>query len=310
MRLARGRRDEHGVWHAADPSQYPPMDVHGTLPWSVLDAASPRWRERVTWWRDHGVDDTSPRAHAQGMIATGRHGRISGGVSRFDPHLAEVCYRWFCPPGGHVLDPFAGGPVRGLVAGHLGMPYTGVDLSAAQTAANRARAADWELAGLSAGGTVWIDGDAADVLPRLDGRYDYLLTCPPYHNREKYSDDPRDLSAMRWGVFVDALRGIVAAAVDRVKPDRFLTCVISDVRDHKGHLRGLPGVTAQAFQDAGAHLINEQMLVTPAGLLAKTMRPAWEAARTTTRRHQLVFTFVKGDRRRAAAAVQGDDNAG
>lgn len=303
-RIAHGTRDEHGRWHADDPAAYPPMDVHGTLPWSVLDATTARWRERVKWWRGQGVDDTGPRAHAAGMINTGRHGRISGGISRFDPHLAEVLLSWFCPPGGHVIDPFAGGPVRGLVAGHLGRRYTGVDLSAGQVAANRERALEWERSGLSQGGVVWVEGDAAEVVPRLIGGYDYLLTCPPYHNRERYSDDPRDLSAMRWPQFVDALAAIIAASVDRLREDRFATCVISDVRDHKGRLRRLPALTAEAFEAAGARLVNEQVLITPAGLLGKTMRPAWESARTTTRRHQLVLTFVKGDRKAATAAVR------
>ena len=38
------------------------------------------------------------------------------GTSVFDPVLCEVAYRWFSPPGGHVLDPFAGGSVRGILA--------------------------------------------------------------------------------------------------------------------------------------------------------------------------------------------------
>ncbi|MGI5273137.1 class I SAM-dependent methyltransferase [Nonomuraea sp. CA-218870] len=308
-RVAHGARDEHGRWHANDLSLYPAMDVHGALPWSVLDATTSRWRERVAWWRGLGVDDTAARAHAAGMIATGRHGRISGGVSRFDPHLAEALYTWFCPPGGHVLDPCAGGPVRGLVAGHLGLHYTGVDLSAEQVRANRARGLEWERSALSQGGTVWVEGDAREVLPRLPGGYDYLLSCPPYHNRERYSDDPRDLSAMRWPGFVAAHAEMIAAAVRLLKEDRLATWVISDVRDHRGHLRGLPAHAVAAFEQAGCHLINEQVLVTPAGLLGKTMRPAWEAARTTTRRHQLVLTFVKGDRRKAAAAIRGADHA-
>lgn len=304
QRIADGRRDEQGVWHPADPSAYPPMDVHGTLPWSVLRQDSAAWQARKRWWLKQGVDDTTPRAHAAGMIATGRHGRISGGLSRFDPHLAEVCYRWFCPPGGHVLDPFAGGPVRGLVAGHLGHRYTGVDLSAAQVGADQTRGVVWEQAGLSSGGVVWVQGDAREELPRLTCTYDYMLTCPPYHSRERYSDDPRDLSAMRWEPFLTALRDIIAAAVDRVRTDRFLTCVISDVRDHRGHLRGLPALTAAAFTDAGASLVNDQVLIAPPGTLAKTMRPAWEACRTTTRIHQHVLTFVKGDRRAATRTVR------
>lgn len=281
------------------------MDVHGTLPWSVLRQDTAGWQQRKKWWAARGVDDTGPRTGAAGMITTGSHGRLSGGLSRFDPHLAEILYRWYCPPGGHVLDPFAGGPVRGLVAGHLGLHYTGLDLNAAQVEANRRRATAWEHAGLTRGAVVWGDGDARTAVAGLDGCYDYLLTCPPYHNRERYSDDPRDLSAMRWDGFLAALGDVVAASVDRVKCDRFLTCVISDVRDHKGHLRGLPALTAAAFLQAGVHLVNEQVLVAPSGTFAKIMRPAWTAARTSTRMHQLVLTFVKGDRRKATLAARG-----
>ena len=49
--------------------------------------------------------------------------------------------RWFCPPGGAILDPFAGGSVRGIVAGMLGRAYAGIDLRAEQIAAYEAQAA-------------------------------------------------------------------------------------------------------------------------------------------------------------------------
>lgn len=304
-RLARGRRDGSGRWHPDDPGEYPPMGVAGTLPWSVLRQDSRTWQDRKRWWAERGVvDDVGPRAGAVGMVATGRHGRVSAGVSRFDPHLAEVLYTWFCPPGGRVVDPCAGGPVRGMVAAHLGLAYLGVDLSAGQVAANRAvaRGHAGDVSSLPS----WVCGDSAEVLTGIaDGTADYVLTCPPYHNRERYSNDPRDLSVMRWAEFADTLRWIVAESVRVLRPDRFCTWVISDVRDHRGHLRGLPALTAQALRDAGAPVVNEQVLVAPAGTLAKTMRPAWEACRTVTRVHQVVLTAVKGDRRVAAACVAG-----
>ena len=59
------------------------------------------------------------------------------GTSIFDPVLCELAYRWFCPPGGTVLDPFAGGSVRGIVAAVLGRRYVGIDLSEEQITANR-----------------------------------------------------------------------------------------------------------------------------------------------------------------------------
>jgi DNA modification methylase len=59
------------------------------------------------------------------------------GTSIFDPVLCELAYSWFSPKGGIVLDPFAGGSVRGIVASKLGRQYIGVDLRAEQVAANR-----------------------------------------------------------------------------------------------------------------------------------------------------------------------------
>ena len=59
-----------------------------------------------------------------------------GSTSIFDPVLCELAYRWFCPSGGLILDPFAGGSVRGVVANKLGRSYRGVELRQVQVEAN------------------------------------------------------------------------------------------------------------------------------------------------------------------------------
>jgi len=65
------------------------------------------------------------------------------GSSIFDPVLCELIYRWFMEPGeGKVIDPFAGGSVRGIVAGLLGKDYTGIELAAHQVAANIVQSKD------------------------------------------------------------------------------------------------------------------------------------------------------------------------
>jgi 1-aminocyclopropane-1-carboxylate deaminase/D-cysteine desulfhydrase-like pyridoxal-dependent ACC family enzyme len=63
--------------------------------------------------------------------------RAVSGTSIFDPVLCELLYLWFSPRGGRVLDPFAGGSVRGAVAGLLGRSYVGIDLRAEQVEANK-----------------------------------------------------------------------------------------------------------------------------------------------------------------------------
>jgi hypothetical protein len=64
----------------------------------------------------------------------------AGSTSIFDPVLCELVYRWFSPPGGTVLDPFAGGSVRGIVASKLGRRYVGIDVRPEQVEANRVQA--------------------------------------------------------------------------------------------------------------------------------------------------------------------------
>lgn len=67
-----------------------------------------------------------------------RHQGLSAtGTSVFDPVLCELALRWFSGPGARVLDPFAGGSVRGIVAAALGREYVGIELRAEQVGANR-----------------------------------------------------------------------------------------------------------------------------------------------------------------------------
>ena len=67
---------------------------------------------------------------------TGEAGISTSGTSVFDPVLCEIIYRWFTAPGGEILDPFAGGSVRGITAAALGRNYHGLELRPEQVAAN------------------------------------------------------------------------------------------------------------------------------------------------------------------------------
>src|SRR5688572_19200861 len=90
--------------------------------------------------------------------------RTITGTSIFDPVLCEVAYRWFCPPGGLVLDPFAGGSVRGIVASKLGRHYVGIDLRPEQVEANVAQAKRL-CKGKAEPEPHWDVGDSRAILP-------------------------------------------------------------------------------------------------------------------------------------------------
>lgn len=225
------------------------------------------------------------------------------GTSIFDPVLCELAYRWFCPPGGLVLDPFAGGSVRGVVAGVLGRRYVGIELRGEQVAANAAQG----RAICPTADVTWIQGDSARVIPGLDVRVDFVFGCPPYADLEVYSDDPADLSNMPYEKFLSLYRAIIAACVGKMKPDTFAAFVVGDVRDKKGMYRGFPWHTVQAFEDAGAPLYNEAVLVTAAGSLPLRVGKQFDSGRKLGKTHQNVFVFIKGDPRQATAAVGACD---
>lgn len=228
--------------------------------------------------------------------ATGTE-NMAAGTSIFDPVLCELAYRWFCPPAGLVLDPFAGGSVRGIVASKLGRAYVGVDLSARQIEANREQAAAICDDPMPA----WHVGDSRDAIPPNIAA-DFLFSCPPYADLERYSDDPLDLSTMDYAGFLDAYRAIIAEASARLMPDRFACFVVGDVRDKRGNYHGLPWHTVQAFQDAGLALYNEAVLVTAVGSLPVRVGKQFTSARKLGKTHQNVLVFVKGDARRATQA--------
>lgn len=150
----------------------------------------------------------------------------------------------------------------------------------------------------------WKVGDSRNVAALAGGRYDFLFSCPPYFDLEVYSDDPADLSnAGDYPTFLGAYRAVVAACCGMLKPDRFACFVVGDVRDKSGLYRNFVADTVAAFRDAGLGLYNDAVLVTAAGSLPLRVGRQFSAARKLGKTHQNVLVFVKGDPKKAAAAV-------
>jgi len=244
-------------------------------------------------------------------IASGAYDQRAGedappsatGTSIFDPVLCEIAYRWFCPPGGLVLDPFAGGSVRGIVAAKLGRRYLGIELREEQVAANNAQRA--EICAESDTQPSWLVGDSREIEDLTQGvEADFIFSCPPYADLERYSDDPADLSAMKWDDFQRAYREIISATCALLRPDRFACFVVGDVRDKKtGFYRGLPALTTEAFIAGGARLYNQAILVTAVGSLPLRVSRQFEASRKLGNTHQHVLVYCKGDPKAATTAV-------
>jgi hypothetical protein len=279
----------------------------GVPPFTVLNAREGWWQDRKRAWISRGIASDEGRAEnltydVTSMSADFRDRILAAGgtTSIFDPVLCELGYRWFCPPGGLVLDPFAGGSVRGIVAAMLGREYVGVDLRPEQVEANRAQAERVCGAGIV---PAWVEGDSAVVVPGLDVAADFVWSCPPYGDLEVYSDRADDLSNMDHADFIRAYRDIIAAAVGKLKPNRFAGVVVGDFRDGKGFYRNFVSDTISAFEDAGARLYNEAIVVTCVGSLPIRAGRAFASARKMGKTHQNCLFFVKGDPKLAAEAV-------
>jgi hypothetical protein len=252
-----------------------------------MSTDAPRSYGTAEWVKGKGID--------------GNAGDTAGsGTSIFDLVLCEIAYRWFSPPGGLILDPFAGGSVRGIVASKLGRRYVGHELRAEQVAANRAQAS--EICVDEALPPVWIQGDSRRIDETCaDIDADLIFSCPPYADLEVYSDDARDLSTMPYSDFRGVYREIIAKACARLKPDSFACFVVGEVRDRKGAYIDFVGDTVQAFRDAGLAYYNEAILITAAGSLPIRTGKQFSASRKLGKTHQNVLVFVKGDGKRAAA---------
>ena len=93
--------------------------------------------------------------------------------------------------GGAILDPFAGGSVRGIVANYLGYKYTGIDIRQEQIDSNREQA----LSILEVNNQPnYYVGDSNKVLDNIwNTEFDMIFSCRPYANLEQYSELDGDI---------------------------------------------------------------------------------------------------------------------
>lgn len=182
----------------------------GVPPFSVLNTTRAYWTERRDQWRDMGLDTLTEAPGRENVLSddglmTGEWdaGEDSGGIgsgfdnegaSIFDPVLAELLYRWFAPEGGTILDPFAGGPARAVVSAVTDRAYHGIDLNEAQVQHNRESWQSVAESGIDVPDPPqWAHGDSAAMDEHIEAHewpaeYDFLFSCPPYHDLEEYTD--------------------------------------------------------------------------------------------------------------------------
>tara|TARA_R100001015_G_C4628776_1_gene189105 strand:- start:1486 stop:2364 length:879 start_codon:yes stop_codon:yes gene_type:complete len=242
-------------------------------PFSILDTKTGNWQRRKKLWRKLGIkselgrftkgsssyDSLNRKKYSESVSKIASVGKTA---SIFDPALCEILYHWFCPKGGDILDPFAGGSVRGIVANYMGYFYTGIELRGEQVESNRKQAI--EILKLN-NQPQWYVGDSNKVLDELNKEYDFVFSCPPYANLEVYSELEGDISNMNYKDFLFAYESIISKSCKLLKVGGYACFVVGEVRNKKGDYIGFVPDTIRAFKKCGMHFYNEAILLNAVG---------------------------------------------
>jgi len=261
-------------------------------PFSILDSRTKEWQDRKRWWTNtYKIQSELGR---ENTISKSKFWDIEeNNVSIFDATLCEKMYEWFIPKNGKILDPFAGGSVRGIVATEMGFEYTGIDLSIEQITANR----------LQSQKPNWIVGDSEHILETInDEIYDFVFTCPPYYDLEIYSDDVSDISNMSVEEFDKKYYSILNKSTKKLKNNRFFVIVVSEVREQSitgsykiGKYKGLVWKTIEACEKAGLHFYNDMILFNSQHTASRIVDTYFNRNRKVASVHQNILVFAKGN---------------
>lgn len=293
-------------------------------PFSVLDTKKGAWQDRKQDWialgiqseigregtekklksrmpdSDYDYDEVkNKRAKVTGAKAYNItcYGKSGGNgetteelVSIFDPCLSELMYTWFCPHGGAILDPFAGGSVRGIVANYLGFKYYGIDLAERQLQSNREQAARILKRNNQ---PQWFYGDSDKALSKKwELKFDFIFSCPPYVDLEVYSDHKDDLSTMKYADFIEKYSSIIKKSLALLKPKSHACFVVGEVRDKAGYYYDFVGDTKRLFIEHGAKFLNDAILLTAIGS-APVRAGKFDKNKKLIKVHQNVLVFYK-----------------
>jgi tRNA G10 N-methylase Trm11 len=266
-----------------------PLGLYGKT-FTVISAADEEFKRLYDYYKRLGVwghEIVAKAVYDLDLDLTRKDSKSS-----FNPALMDMLVQWFTSEGEWILDPFSGGPVRGLVSAMLGRNYLGIDIRPEQIQRNLEVASS--LMHLLRGKVEWRVGDSAKVLddvsvvPELP--YRHIITCPPYFDLERYGGPDGDLSEMDYDEFRRFYREIIHKALARLTGDGFSIWVVGNVR--KGEfIESLDIPTINYHLEAGYRLYNDICFITPIGTAA--YRANVNARRLKmTRIHQMVLVFA------------------
>jgi hypothetical protein len=274
------------------PDSYTPPD---TSDWfctsrTVWDLAELEQASKMDWVKtikEDGVTGVRAKGVGQSTPYSDKHSIFPG-----------VLMEWEClrrlgdlgDPPARIIDPCAGGAVRGFVATVMGYEYHGIDISADQIGENLALCEDWPRK------PHYYVGDGTKLGDHVDGEFDLLFTCPPYWNKEMYSGCDGDLSACEtYDEFLEKMGQMARAARPLMKAGAFVCLVLGHVRDQSGKPPSrylyIPAHVAECFEDAGFQMHQEIIIRGPDGSAAANAGALWTPYKYLVPVHQTMLVL-------------------
>ena len=264
------------------------VENFGVPPFSVLDTRQGYWQDRKKAWLEITGNLSETRDGDFGKFSDGMMESINGGTSNFDPVLAEIMYKWFCPKNGRILDPFGGEQTKGVVAGELGYKYHAVEFRQEQVDLNTEKTRQYE-------GVKYTCGDSNNISNLVKERdFDMCFTSPPYYDLEVYSAE--DMSALgTYEEFMTQYENIFSQCYEMLADNTFLVIKICEIRNKKtGEYRSFVADNIDMFRRIGFKYYNELILANAIGTGMLRANRSMKS-RKVVKVHQNVLVFFKGD---------------
>ena len=280
------------------------FDRFGVPPFSVLDTRQGYWqtgkKQLINKYHLESNNSRIDKTYGCGSYDDflGKKLKELGTTSIFDPFLCDLLYTRFCPVGGLVFDPFAGGAVRGIIAGKNKINYIGCDIRDDQILENNALL---DKTNLEVKPT-WICIDSKKYIHK--DMYYFVFLCPPYGNLEKYSNLKGDISNMDYSDFILSYQEIIQKTLENLNNNSFSCFVVSNFRNKKGNYNGFVRDTQYIFEDSGCNLYNEFILLNSVGTVRLRVGKQFDATRKCGGVHQNILVFLKGDAKKATGKIK------
>lgn len=239
-----------------------------------------------------------------GSFLPSEHGGRANAASIFNPVLAAQLVQAYSMEGGLIIDPFAGGGTRGIVAGAMGRQYLGIDIRPDEVQRVRDRTLELGLEPMVQ--IEYDDAARADWQSLLSVKANCLITCPPYWNLEVYSDDPADLSTKpTYEQFLAGISEVIRRSKFGLRNGAVAAWVVGEFRHPEtNELIDFPGDVARLHQDHG-FWIYDRIIYTHANPQAFWRMGVFDKTRKLIRVHEHVIVAKYGGEEKPSRGRSG-----